>query len=261
MKRLRKTAANFNAAFTDQLAGMLSESNRIVFLTGAGMSTKSGIPDFRSSSGLYRTGVSANIFDIKAFRDNPADFYAFARNFLAMLNNARPNAAHSAIAQLGSRPDKNVSVVTQNIDTLHQRSGSTEVFPVHGTVETSSCIACGKKVKTETLYPLIEAGKVPRHENCGGVFKPDIIFFGELLPTDVFACAQKAITEADLLVVAGTSLHVYPAADLPNHRRSDCRLVIINHTPTPLDHESDILFHCGVEEVLALAVEKAFQST
>ena len=254
-------AANSNASSTDQLAGMLSASKHIVFLTGAGISTESGIPDFRSSTGLYRTGVSENVFDIRAFRANPADFYAFARNFLAMLNNSRPNAAHCAIARLEHRPGKKVSVVTQNIDTFHQRSGSKAVFPVHGTVETSSCLACGKNVQTETLYPLIEAGKVPRHENCGGVFKPDIVFFGEQLPEEVFACAQKAITEADLLVVAGTSLQVYPAAGLPNYRRSDCRLVIINRTPTPLDHEANILFHCAVGEVLSLAVEKAFQAT
>lgn len=254
-------AADSNVSSIDRLAGMLSKINRIVFITGAGMSTESGIPDFRSSSGLYRAGISENVFDIRAFRADPSAFYAFARNFLALLNSSRPNAAHGAIARLERRPDKHVSVVTQNIDTFHQQSGSKEVFPIHGTVETSSCLACGKNVRTETLYPLIEAGKVPQHENCGGVFKPDIVFFGEHLPEDVLACAQKAITEADLLILAGTSLQVYPAAGLPNFRRNACRLVIVNRTPTPLDHESDILFHRGVGEIIAPAVEKAFLST
>lgn len=241
----------------ERFAGQLSGSKRIVFLTGAGMSTESGIPDFRSSTGLYRSGVSENVFDLNAFYKNPSGFYAFAVKFYPLIRDARPNAAHYAIAALARRPDKNVKVVTQNIDLLHQKAGVKTVYPVHGTVATSRCLKCAETVNTETLYPLIEKENIPRHENCGGVFKPDIVFFGEMLPKDIFAGAQEAISAADLLVVAGSSLQVYPAAGLPDCRRPECRLVIVNQTETALDNEADILFRAGVGEILPPAVKKA----
>lgn len=240
----------------ERFARLLSESKRIVFLTGAGMSTASGIPDFRSSTGLYQTGVNENVFDITAFRKSPAEFYAFAVKFYSLIRDAQPNAAHYAIAELARLPDKNVKVVTQNIDLLHQKAGVKTVYPVHGTVEISHCLQCGEIVKTEMLANLIEAGVVPRHKNCGGVFKPDIVFFGEMLPEDVFAGAQKAISAADLLVVAGTLLQVYPVAALPDCRRPECRLVIINQMETALDHEADLLLRADVGEILPPAVRK-----
>lgn len=246
----------YNESSLDQLAGLLSESRHIVFLTGAGISTESGIPDFRSSSGLYHSGASENVFDITAFRKNPSDFYAFAVKFYTLIRDAKPNAAHCAIAELSHLQDKNVKVVTQNIDLLHQKAGAKKVYPVHGTVETSHCLKCGEVTDTEKLYPLIKGGIVPRHDGCGGVFKPDIVFFGELLPEDVFTGAQQAISAADLLVVAGTLLQVYPAAALPDCRRHECRLVIINQMETALDGEAHILFRAGVGKILPPAVKK-----
>lgn len=241
---------------TAKLTEYFQTARRIVFLTGAGMSTESGIPDFRSSAGLYRSGVDERVFEIDAFRREPNLFYGFARAFLETFRNARPNAGHHAIAALEKIAGKSVQVVTQNIDTLHQEAGSSRVHPVHGTLAASHCRVCGARVKTETLWASIAAGDIPRHAGCGGVFKPDIVFFGELLPADVVAAAQQAIAKANLLVVAGTSLQVYPAAGLPDSRGPDCRLVIINHMPTHLDSIADLRIAAGIGATLAAAIAK-----
>ena len=240
-----------------QLGNYFSEAQRIVFLTGAGMSTESGIPDFRSATGLYNTGVNERVFDIAAFRDTPELFYEFARAFLDTIRHAKPNAGHRAMAALERQPGKHVQVITQNIDRLHQEAGSSKVHQVHGTLEYSHCMTCGHRIKTEQHWPAIEAGRVPRHEACGGVFKPEIVFFGEMLPQDVLNAAERAVAEAGLLVIAGTSLQVYPAAGLPAARRPDCRLVIINQTPTPLDDEADLTFDRRIGQVLEPAVQRA----
>ena len=239
-----------------QLGNYFSEAQRIVFLTGAGMSTESGIPDFRSASGLYNTGISERVFDIEAFRDTPELFYESARVFLGTIRQAKPHAGHRAMAALERQPGKQVQVVTQNIDMLHQAAGNSKVHQVHGTLEYSRCLKCGHRIKTEQLWPDIEAGMVPLHEACGGVFKPEIVFFGERLPQDVFTAAERAVAEADLLVIAGTSLQVYPAAGLPAARGPDCRLVIINQTPTPLDDEADLRFDQRIGQVLEPAVQQ-----
>lgn len=238
------------------LRRLLSEAERIVFLTGAGMSTESGIPDFRSSSGLYASGASEDLFDIDAFRRRPERFYASGRVFLGAIRKAKPNPGHRAIARLEHERRKPVSVVTQNIDELHQQAGSTTVYPVHGTLGTFTCLRCQTRVKADELWPQVEAGQVPRHDahGCDGTFKPDIVFFNEQLPEDVFAGARAAIRAADLLVVAGTSLTVYPAAALPSVRRAGCRLVVINQTPTHLDDEAGLLFRDPAGCVLAAAV-------
>lgn len=246
-----------NSAGQTQLGRYFSEARRIVFLTGAGMSTESGIPDFRSATGLYSTGVNERIFDIAAFRDTPELFYEFARAFLGVIRQAKPNAGHRAMAILERQPGKQVQVITQNIDHLHQEAGSSRVHQVHGTLEYSRCMACGHRTQTEQVWPAIAAGQLPRHEGCGGVFKPEIVFFGELLPQDVFAASERAVAEADLLVIAGTSLQVYPAAGLPATRRPDCRLVIINQTPTSLDAEADVRLDQRIAQILEPVVQQA----
>lgn len=238
------------------LTGLIRGATRICFLTGAGMSTESGIPDFRSAGGLYATGTNESVFDIDLFRRDPKPFYDFSRTFSALVMAAQPNAGHQTIAALEQLPDKDVAVATQNIDLLHQMAGSSRVFPVHGTVEYSTCQKCEARVKSDSLWPEIAAGGIPRHRLCGGVFKPDVVFFGEMLPEDAFLGAQSAIRRADLLVVAGTSLAVYPAAALPSARRHGCPLVIINRTPTPLDAQAQLRFPESVSTVLgALATE------
>ncbi|NLF17426.1 MAG: NAD-dependent deacylase [Lentisphaerae bacterium] len=239
-----------------RLAGLLAGARRIAVLTGAGMSTESGVPDFRSAAGLYATRVSEEIFDIEAFRRAPEGFYAFARTFFAEVRSAQPNPGHRALAELQGLPGKEVTVATQNIDTLHQQAGTAGVLPVHGTLETSTCLRCGHRVSTESLWPAVAAGGVPRHD-CGGVYKPDIVFFGEMLPEDVLERARRAFERADLAVVLGTSLAVYPAAMLPELRRPGVPLAIVNRGATGLDDRSTLVCHEAIGEVLPAAVAAA----
>jgi NAD-dependent deacetylase len=239
----------------ETLASYLRRSDRIVFLTGAGMSTESGIPDFRSSTGIYASLRSEEIFDLASFERDPSAFFAFARTFFADMRAAEPNAGHRAIVTLQEEWTKTVSVVTQNIDLLHERAGAETVYALHGTTETCTCLRCGQIRQTEALWPVVAEGKIPRHQGCGGVFKPDIVFFGEMLPESALFGGYLAIQRADLLVVCGTSLAVYPAAGLPSARRSDCWLAVINRTSTPLDPNADLVFREGIGETLSDAIE------
>ncbi len=220
-------------------AAWMAAARRIVFLTGAGISTESGIPDFRSETGLYANRIGPEIFDLHAFLADPTPFYRFARRFLPILEAAQPNAAHRAIARLARMPGKEVSVITQNIDTLHQAAGTPAVLAIHGNIERSHCLRCGTQVPTRSLRSAILRGECPRHPGCGGIFKPDIVFFGEPLPAEVFAAAEAAVRAADLLVVVGTSLTVQPAAGLPLLRSPQCRTLVINRSETWLDPEAD----------------------
>lgn len=231
-----------------EIAGLVRAARRIAVLSGAGISTPSGIPDFRSANGLYSDERNANVFDIDAFRRDPRGFYRFAREFYPMLANARPNAAHEALARW-ERDGKDVRIATQNIDDLHQRAGSTKVYPVHGTLETSTCQSCFKSRRTTDIGPTVLAGSIP-HCDCGGVFKPDITFFGEMLPEKAWQGAVEAISKADLLLVIGTSLVVHPAAYLPEHRRSEAKVVVINRDPTYLDRVADVVCREDLAEVM-----------
>ncbi len=246
----RNTSAN--AAALDSLRQWMQDAEYITFLTGAGMSTESGVPDFRSPTGIYAT-VREDVFDIETFRRQPEHFYAFARSFYAALHAAKPHAGHHAIARLAQQRNKRVTVATQNIDLLHQQAGSPVVFPVHGNLQYSICQQCSSVVETATLQEQIIAGKIPRH-HCGGVFKPDIVFFGEELPEPIFRGARTAVSIAQLLVIAGTSLTVYPAAGLPDFCMPGCRIVIINHTPTPLDQRADLVLRASIRDTLAAVV-------
>lgn len=240
-----------------RLTDLLASSRRPVFLTGAGMSTESGIPDFRSAGGLYRNGVGEDVFDIRAFNRNPERFYGFSQRFLGLIRAARPHPGHLAIAALAHEFGRRVTVVTQNIDMLHQEAGSPVVLPVHGTLASSHCTRCGATIATEQVWAAVERGELPRHDVlCNGIVKPDIVFFGELLPPDIFAAAETAVREADLLVVAGTSLIVFPAASLPTLRRPECPLVIINQSPTTLDGSAHLLFREPAGKVLDQAVAR-----
>ena len=228
------------------LQNRLEEAGRIVFLTGAGISTESGIPDFRSADGLYSDPANINLFNISAFMADPRPFYRFSARFLKVLENALPNRAHLAIARLQGSHD--VTVVTQNIDDLHQRAGSRTVWSVHGTLAFSRCVKCGHRLATSELYSIIRQGEVPYHD-CGGFYKPEVTFFGESLPQTDWLNSQKAIEEADLLCVVGSSLVVYPAAALPGYRRRGCTLVIVNREPTPLDPEADLVIRGDAGEI------------
>jgi NAD-dependent deacetylase len=244
-------------SYTEQLKEWVGAAESIAVLTGAGISTGSGIPDFRSAGGIYSDGRNANVFDLPAFRRDPSIYYNFAREFYPKVRNAQPNAAHRALAAWQKR-GKDVTVITQNVDDYHQRAGSSPVCAVHGSYLFSTCQDCGARIETEELFPVIARGDIP-HCVCGGVYKPDITFFGELLPEADWNASVRAIRRADLLLVLGTSLSVYPAAVLPAHRPRACRLVVINRDPNPLDREADLAIHddlCSVMRDLRMIVKK-----
>ena len=225
----------------EQLSEWVREANSIVVLTGAGISTGSGIPDFRSASGIYSDSRNVNVFDLNAFIRNPSVFYTFARRFYPQVRDAEPNTAHRALSDW-QRRGKDVVVVTQNVDDYHQRAGSSPVYTVHGNYIHSTCRKCGNRVETETLLSLIEQEDIP-HCSCGGVYKPDITFFGEMLPEYDWNASVEAIRQCDLLLVLGTSLLVHPAAGLPGYRPWNARMAIINRDPTPLDSDVQLVIH------------------
>jgi NAD-dependent deacetylase len=239
----------------EQLAGWIKSAERIVALTGAGISTASGIPDFRSASGIYSNSQNVNVFDLNAFIRNPSIFYTFARKFYPQVRDAQPNAVHSALAEW-QRRGKDVVVVTQNVDDYHQRAGSAPVYTVHGNHIHSTCQKCGDNIETETLFPLIQQGEIPRC-TCGGVYKPDITFFGEMLPEYDWNASVEAISRCDLLLVLGTSLLVYPAAGLPGYRPWNAKMAIVNRDPTPLDHEAQIVINGDLCEVMEEIISNA----
>ncbi len=228
----------------ERLSELIRGARSIVALTGAGISTASGIPDFRSASGIYSDERNVNVFDLAAFNRDPSIFYDFARAFYPQVLAAAPNAAHRALAALD-----NVVVVTQNVDDFHQRAGSDPVYTVHGNHIHSTCQSCGGRIETEKLVPIIERGDIP-HCVCGGVYKPNITFFGEMPPEYDWTESVKAMSAADLVLVLGTSLAVYPAASLPGYRPWNARLVIINRDPTPLDSEAQLVIHGDLREVM-----------
>ncbi len=238
-----------------RFAELLAASPKIAALTGAGISTESGIPDFRSSTGIYQT-TSEAVFSIDFFNENPGEFYRIFGPFYAQTVAAAPNAGHVALADL-ERLGKRVEIVTQNIDALHTAAGSTSVWEIHGTLRTSSCVACERSFEPSVFGAPVAAGEVPRCPECGGVLKPDVTFFGEALPERALAGAQRAMWETRLLLVLGTSLQVYPAAGLPRECDADVPFVVVNRTPTPLDRFATLVFRESLGDVLPKAVERA----
>jgi NAD-dependent deacetylase len=207
----------------DSIAEIIESSKRITALTGAGVSTNAGIPDFRGEGGLYSSGKydPDKVFDIDYFVRDPAPFYQFARDFLALLKKAEPTRAHLFLAEL-ERQGRLKTVITQNIDGLHKRAGSKNVIELHGSFEESHCMSCGKEYSVEELERMI-----PERCGCGGIVKPDIVFFGE--PVKCFNEARVAVESSDLLLVLGSSLAVAPASMLPYHCRG--RIIIVNKGP------------------------------
>ena len=232
----------------EALQRMVDESSRIVFFGGAGVSTESGIPDFRSVDGLYHMKYQyppEQMLSHSFFVSRPEEFFRFYRDKLLPLD-AKPNKAHLKLAEW-ERKGKLLAVVTQNIDGLHQAAGSKTVWELHGSVHRNYCESCGKFYPPEYIrdYP----DPVPRCE-CGGRVKPDVVLYEEGLDNDVVSGAVNAIAQADMLIVAGTSLTVYPAAGLVRYFRGN-RLVLINRDATPMDSECDLVIHDKVGEVLS----------
>lgn len=235
-----------------QAAGLLRAARRTAALTGAGISTPSGIPDFRSrGSGLWERYDPMQVASLVSFRYDPAAFFAWIRPLAECMVQAEPNAAHRALARLESA-GKLAGVVTQNIDDLHRRAGSKQVYEVHGHLRTATCGSCYRRMETGGLLAEFSCtGIPPRCRNCGGFLKPDVVLFGEQLPEHVIREAESLLAGCDLLLVAGSSLEVTPAALLPQRAlEAGARLIIVNQEPTYLDVRADVVFHEDVIDVL-----------
>ena len=226
----------------------VNESARMVFFGGAGVSTESGIPDFRSVDGLYHQQYDyppETILSHTFYMRKPEEFYRFYRAKM-MAPDAKPNAAHRKVAQW-EQEGKLSAVVTQNIDGLHQAAGSRKVYELHGSVRRNHCRKCGAFYDLD--YMLRTTG-IPRCEKCGGIIKPDVVLYEEGLDQATLNGAVRAIGNADLLIVGGTSLTVYPAAGLIDYYDGD-RLVLINRSVTPLDSRADLLIQGSIGEIFS----------
>ncbi len=235
-----------------QAAELIAQAHHAVALTGAGISTASGIPDFRTpATGLWARTDPLEVATVQAFRHRPAEFFNWIRPLAQQMRSAQPNAAHRALAQLESSGQL-TSVITQNIDRLHQRAGSINVIELHGNIEASTCVRCYRVYPSETFIDaLLNEGSVPTCPVCGGVLKPNVILFGEALPVHALMAAKRAAAACDLMLIAGSSLEVQPASDLPVlAHMHHAKLIIINREPTYADHLGDVVMQADVAAVL-----------
>ena len=220
------------------LAELIRRRQPCIVLTGAGVSTESGIPDFRSPTGLWATFDPLEYGSIEAFRRDPVKVWSFYKPRVAMLTEAEPNPAHLALAEL-ERLGFVGAIVTQNIDRLHERAGSSEVVEVHGSIRTSSCPRCGERYGLERVLELLAEADAPACPACGEILKPDVVFFGELLPSGAIERAFELARTARLLLVVGSALEVHPVAGLPLETLgAGGALAIVNRGPTPFDSEA-----------------------
>lgn len=226
---------------------MIEESRSIVFFGGAGVSTESGIPDFRSVDGLYHQKFKYPpevVLSGSFFNAHPEDFYEFFREKLSF-SDVKPNAAHHYLAAL-EQEGKLKAIITQNVDGLHQAAGSKNVLELHGTVNRFYCSSCGRKESPQLA--LATAG-VPRCD-CGGVIRPDVVLYEEGLDEKLLLTALSYLAAADMLIVGGTSLNVYPAAGLIQYYRGS-RLVLVNRDPTPFDAQANLVIHDKIGAVFS----------
>jgi len=234
-----------------RLKEVLSESKNIVFFGGAGVSTESGIPDFRSADGIYNMKYSyppETILSYSFFMENPVEFYRFFKD--KMLHpNAQPNKAHYALAELERRGRLN-AVVTQNVDALHHKAGSVNVLELHGSCDRYYCMRCGMEYTIEVVFTEED---IPTC-TCGGTIRPDVVLFEEALDFRVMENAVRAIRKASVLIVGGTSLNVYPAAGLIQHYNGEM-LILINKSETPYDKYANIIIREPIGETLDAAVQ------
>lgn len=243
----------------EELTEILRRSNNIVFFGGAGVSTESDIPDFRSETGLYNAkqkyGMSPEqIISHSFFLRDTETFFDYYKNNM-VYPEAEPNGAHLALAKL-EEMGKLKAVVTQNIDGLHQSGGSKTVYELHGSVMRNTCMDCGARYDLDyTMDPANCDGYIPKCEKCGGIVKPDVVLYEESLDDAQISGAVKAISEADVLIIGGTSLVVYPAAGFVNYFRGS-KLVLINKSTTAFDGKADLVINDSIGKVLKEAVDK-----
>ena len=235
-----------NLSAIETFLQMVKESDNIVFFGGAGVSTESGIPDFRSVDGLYNQKYDyppETILSHTFYRRKPEEFYRFYRDKMLCLD-AQPNITHSKLAEL-EKAGKLKAVVTQNIDGLHQKAGSKHVMELHGSVLRNYCERCGEFMSAEEI---LHSEGVPKCPRCGGPVKPDVVLYEEGLDQKTIEDAVYYISHADMLIIGGTSLAVYPAAGLVDYYRGN-KLVLINKSTTPMDNKADLLIQAGLGEV------------
>ncbi len=233
-------------------AEIILSSRNTVVLTGAGISTPSGIPDFRSpTSGLWERYDPFEVASLNAFRYNPDKFYKWMRPLVRDIGAAHPNPAHIGLSRLESAGYIK-AIITQNFDGLHQRAGSNHVLEVHGTLRTLTCTKCYQQVDaTEYTHPYIEGGIIPRCDKCEGVLKPDVILFGEQLPARTWLQAQEQSRKCDTMIVAGSSLEVLPVAGLPRRAIDHgAHLIMINQSETYIDNRADVVLSHDVAQVI-----------
>lgn len=229
----------------EDLHRALEEAGCVVAFTGAGVSTLSGIRDFRGKNGIYKDrSVDADrLFDLACFQKDPGYYYTHTRELIYDLDSKSPNIVHRVCARLEQRGLLK-GIITQNIDCLHQRAGSRRVVELHGSPRVHRCLECGRTFPYDGICRLVNAGKVPRCHDCGGIIKPDIIFFGEALPRAALTRAVEDASRADLMLVLGSTLTVQPAASLPLLTvRGGGRICIVNNAKTPLDDYAALRYH------------------
>ena len=236
------------------LARLIRDHQPCVVLTGAGVSTESGIPDFRSSTGIWAQFDPTEYASLPAFRQDPVKVWSFYKPRIAMLTEAEPNAAHEALATL-ERAGFVEAVVTQNIDLLHERAGTRNLVEVHGSIRTASCPSCAASYPRDEVVAQLEQAEAPVCGRCGAILKPDVVFFGELLPPEAIERAFALARSASLLLVVGSALEVYPVAALPEETlRAGGRLAIVNKGPTSYDDRA-LKLEANAGDALAGVVE------
>ncbi len=239
----------------EKILELIDNSTNIVFFGGAGISTESGIPDFRSTDGLYNQEYDyppETILSASFFKQNPKEFYRFYKNkCLKPMLNSKPNATHKALAKL-EEIGKLKAIVTQNIDDLHHKAGSKNIYELHGTSFRNYCLRCGK---TYTVEDIMSNTEDCPHCECGGIIRPDIVLYEEGLDNNVITKSIKAISEAEVLIIAGTSLMVYPAAGLINYYNGD-KLILINKDSVNNEEKINYVYHGLAGDIFGKVLEK-----
>jgi NAD-dependent deacetylase len=233
-------------------ARLIKASKKTVVLTGAGFSTPSGVPDFRTpGSGLWTRYLPMEVASLSTFRYDPEKFFAWLRPLASHMLRAKPNPAHEALAELENQGYIK-TIITQNIDFLHQRAGSKNVLEVHGTFNTLTCVGCYHQYSsTGFIDAFIEEGTIPVCPGCKSLLKPDVILFEEQLPVRTWIRAQEASSTCDLMLVAGTSLEVMPSAGLPVKALDNgAHLIMVNKTSTYIDERADLIFMSDVADII-----------
>ncbi|MDH5606160.1 MAG: NAD-dependent deacylase [Anaerolineae bacterium] len=238
----------------EQAAALLRQSSYTVVLTGAGISTPSGIPDFRSSKdGIWEKYDPMYVASLASFRVAPQRVFDWMRPLAITMFNAQPNPAHIALAEL-EEIGRIQEIITQNIDGLHKKAGSKVIHEIHGSMSTLTCVSCFTQFPAQGhIHPYIDEGLIPACPDCDNILKPDVILFGEQLPIKTWEASTKAINACELLIVVGSSLEVTPVAGLPVHALNHgAHLMIINNDPTYIDSRADLVFNNDVVDILPM---------